>query len=31
LDYENDRAKFVEAFWNVVNGDYVNKILRMVK
>ncbi len=26
VDYKNDRAKFVEAFWNVVNWDYVNKI-----
>jgi Fe-Mn family superoxide dismutase len=31
LDYKNDRAKFVEAFWNLVNWDYVNKILRLVK
>jgi len=26
VDYKNDRAKFVEAFWNVVNWDYVNKM-----
>jgi Fe-Mn family superoxide dismutase len=25
LDYKNDRAKFVEAFWNIVNWDEVNK------
>ena len=25
LDYQNDRAKFVEAFWNIVNWDAVNK------
>jgi Fe-Mn family superoxide dismutase len=25
LDYKNDRAKFVEAFWNIVNWDTVNK------
>jgi Fe-Mn family superoxide dismutase len=31
LDYKNDRAKFVEAFWNLVNWDYVNKVLKMVK
>jgi Fe-Mn family superoxide dismutase len=24
LDYKNDRAKFVEAFWNIVNWDEVN-------
>ena len=31
LDYKNDRAKFVEGFWNVVNWDYVNKIYKLVK
>lgn len=25
LDYKNDRAKFVEAFWNIVNWAEVNK------
>jgi Fe-Mn family superoxide dismutase len=25
LDYKNDRAKFVEAFWNLVNWDEVNR------
>jgi Fe-Mn family superoxide dismutase len=25
LDYKNDRAKFVEAFWNIVNWDEVGK------
>jgi Fe-Mn family superoxide dismutase len=24
LDYKNDRAKFIEAFWNIVNWDEVN-------
>lgn len=28
LDYKNDRAKFVEAFWNLVNWDEVNKRLK---
>ena len=27
LDYKNDRPKFVEAFWNIVNWDEVNKRL----
>jgi Fe-Mn family superoxide dismutase len=27
LDYKNDRAKFIEAFWNIVNWDEVNKRL----
>lgn len=27
LDYKNDRAKFVEAFWNIVNWDAVNERL----
>lgn len=25
LDYKNDRAKFIEGFWNVVNWDYLNE------
>jgi superoxide dismutase, Fe-Mn family len=31
VDYKNDRAKFVEAFWNLVNWDKVNKNLSFVK
>jgi Fe-Mn family superoxide dismutase len=31
LDYKNDRAKFVEGFWDVVNWDYVNKVYKLVK
>jgi superoxide dismutase, Fe-Mn family len=31
VDYKNDRAKFVEAFWNLVNWDKVNKNLALVK
>jgi len=27
IDYKNDRAKFVENFWNIVNWDTVNKRL----
>lgn len=27
LDYKNDRAKFVEAFWNIVNWTEVNRRL----
>jgi Fe-Mn family superoxide dismutase len=27
IDYRNDRAKFVEAFWNLVNWNEVNKRL----
>jgi Fe-Mn family superoxide dismutase len=27
LDYENARVKFVDAFWNIVNWDKVNKRL----
>src|SRR3990170_6120857 len=30
LDYKNERAKFVEAFWNLINWEYANKILKMV-
>ncbi|RPI72895.1 MAG: superoxide dismutase, partial [Geobacteraceae bacterium] len=25
LDYKNDRGKFVEAFWKIVNWTEVNK------
>jgi len=27
LDYKNERAKFVEGFWNIVNWNEVNKRL----
>jgi superoxide dismutase len=27
LDYKNDRGKFVEAFWSIVNWTEVNKRL----
>lgn len=30
LDYKNERAKFVEAFWNIVNWDEVNKRLEVI-
>jgi Fe-Mn family superoxide dismutase len=25
LDYKNDRGKFIDAFWNIVNWDVVNQ------
>ncbi len=25
IDYRNARPKYVEAFWNLVNWDFVNK------
>ncbi len=28
IDYKNDRAKFVEAFWKLVNWDKVNERLK---
>ena len=31
LDYKNERPKFVEAFWNIVNWDQINKNLSFVK
>jgi Fe-Mn family superoxide dismutase len=31
LDYKNERPKFVEAFWNLVNWDQVNKNLSLFK
>jgi len=27
IDYKNDRAKFVETFWNIINWNEVNKRL----
>ena len=27
IDYKNDRAKFVEAFWNIINWNETNKRL----
>lgn len=31
VDYRNERAKFIDAFWNIVNWDRVNKNLGLVK
>jgi superoxide dismutase, Fe-Mn family len=31
LDYKNERPKFVEAFWSLVNWDKVNKNLGLFK
>ena len=31
IDYKNDRAKFVEAFWNIVNWNEINKRLENMK
>jgi Fe-Mn family superoxide dismutase len=31
LDYKNERPRFVEAFWNLVNWERVNKNLSLVK
>ena len=28
IDYRNDRAKYVAAFWNLVNWDFVNQNLQ---
>lgn len=30
LDYKNERPKFVEAFWNIVNWDEVSKRLQVI-
>ena len=29
LDYKNDRPKFVDNFWQVVNWDYVSQRFEM--
>ena len=31
IDYKNDRGKFVEAFWNIVNWDEITKRFEEVK
>ena len=31
IDYKNERPKFVEAFWNLVNWDKVNQNLSLFK
>ena len=31
IDYKNDRAKFVEAFWNIVNWNEINTRLENMK
>jgi len=31
LDYKNDRAKFVESFWSIVNWDEVNRRFEKVR
>jgi len=30
IDYKNDRAKFVETFWNIINWNEVNKRLENI-
>jgi len=30
IDYKNDRAKFVEAFWNIVNWNEINRKLQEI-
>jgi Fe-Mn family superoxide dismutase len=30
LDYKNDRGKFVEAWWNLVNWAEVNDLLEKI-
>jgi len=30
LDYKNDRAKYLEGFWNIINWGAVNKRLEDV-
>jgi Fe-Mn family superoxide dismutase len=30
LDYKNERAKFVEAYWNLVNWDEIDRNLKKI-
>ena len=31
IDYKNDRAKFVEAFWQIVNWNEINNRLKEIQ
>ena len=31
LDYKNERGKFIDAFWNIINWDTVSKRLEEIK
>jgi Fe-Mn family superoxide dismutase len=31
IDYKNDRAKFIEAVWNIANWDEIGKRLEEAK
>jgi Fe-Mn family superoxide dismutase len=31
IDYKNDRAKYIEAFWNIVNWNKPNERLQEVQ
>jgi Fe-Mn family superoxide dismutase len=31
LDYKNERPKFTSAFWDVVNWNYANKMIELIK
>ncbi|HLN44452.1 MAG TPA: superoxide dismutase [Candidatus Sulfotelmatobacter sp.] len=31
IDYRNDRPKYVEGFWNVINWEYVDKMYKLMK
>ncbi len=31
VDYKNERPKFIDAFWNIVNWNQINKNLNFVK
>ena len=31
VDYKNDRPKFIEAWWNLVNWDYINRVYALFK
>lgn len=31
IDYRNERARFVEAFWDIINWDHINRQLASVR
>jgi Fe-Mn family superoxide dismutase len=31
LDYKNERGKFIDAFWNIVNWEEIDKYFRKIQ
>jgi Fe-Mn family superoxide dismutase len=31
LDYKNERGKFIDSFWNIVNWEEIDKYFRKIR